>query len=203
MKAFFLTLCAILIVSCSGEGKKKRGVDYEKFKAEVTLTPEQEKGYDEITGRYQKQSEQNFEAAKAQGGQMDRVALAIKSEEMRANQAQEMAKVLDPAQMEKFNTYVEKNSRKRPRYTNQLLEQIKNEAQLSDDQFAMLNAANDAFEKSFNDAHDVYHGNTELAKEYWIKLDNQRKEALKKAFTPEQHAKYLEVVKGQQYKGRE
>lgn len=122
---------------------------------------------------------------------------------MRENQAQEMAKVLDPAQMEKFNAYVEKHSRKRPRYTNQLLDKIKTEAQLSDDQFAMLNAANDAFEKSFNDAHDVYHGNTELAKEYWIKLDNQRKDALKKAFTPEQHAKYLEIVKDQQYKGRE
>ena len=159
MKTFFLALLAFVIVSCSGEGKKKRGVDYQKFKTEVTLTPEQEKSYDEITGRYQKQAEQNFEAAKAQGGQMDRVALAIKSEEMREKQAEEMAKVLDPAQMEKFNTYVDKNSRKRPRYTNQLLEQIKTETQLSDDQFAMLNAANDAFEKSFNDAHDVYHGN--------------------------------------------
>ena len=164
MKTFFLALLAFVIVSCSGEGKKKRGVDYQKFKTEVTLTPEQEKSYDEITGRYQKQAEQNFEAAKAQGGQMDRVALAIKSEEMREKQAEEMAKVLDPAQMEKFNTYVDKNSRKRPRYTNQLLEQIKTETQLSDEQFAMLNAANDAFEKSFNDAHDVYHGNTEMAR---------------------------------------
>lgn len=203
MKAFFLTLLAFLIVSCSGEGKKKRGVDYAKFKSEVTLTPEQEKSYDEITTRYQKQAEQNFEAAKAQGGQMDRVALAIKSEEIREKQAQEMAKVLDPTQMEKFNTYVDKNSRKRPRYTNQLLEQIKTETQLSDEQYAMLNAANDAFEKSFNDAHDVYHGNTEMAKEYWNKFDSQRKEALKKAFTSEQHAKYLEIVKDQSFKGRE
>lgn len=122
---------------------------------------------------------------------------------MREKQAEEMAKVLDPAQMEKFNTYVDKNSRKRPRYTNQLLEQIKTETQLSDDQFAMLNAANDAFEKSFNDAHDVYHGNTEMAREYWTKFDNQRKQALKKVFTPEQHAKYLEIVKDQSFKGRE
>ena len=56
---------------------------------------------------------------------------------------------------------------------------------------------------SFNDAHDVYHGNTEMAKEYWNKFDSQRKEALKKAFTPEQHAKYLEIVKDQSFKGRE
>ena len=49
MKAFFLTLLAFLIVSCSGEGKKKRGVDYAKFKSEVTLTPEQEKYLEDFT----------------------------------------------------------------------------------------------------------------------------------------------------------
>ncbi|KQM55237.1 hypothetical protein [Chryseobacterium sp. Leaf201] len=190
-----------LVVSCSGENKK-RGTDYSKFKTEVTLTPEQEKSYDEITAKYQKQSEQNFEAAKAQGGQMDRVALGIKSEELKARQAEEMAKVLDAGQMEKFNKFVDENSRKRPRYDNQLLNKIKTELQLSDDQFAMLNAANDAFEKSFNDAHDVYHGNNDLAKEYWEKFDNQRKEALKKVFTPEQYTKFLAIVKDQQFKGR-
>lgn len=205
MKNFKTLVLAVslgaLVFSCSKENKK-RGADYAKFKTEVTLTPEQEKSYDEITARYQKQSEQNFEAAKAQGGQMDRVALGIKGEELRAKQAEEMSKVLDASQMEKFNKFVDENSRKRPRYNNQVLDKIKTELQLSDDQFAMVNAANDAFEKSFNDAHDVYHGNNDLAKEYWEKFDVQRKEAIKKVLTPEQNTAFLELVKDQQFKAR-
>lgn len=191
----------VFVISCSGENKK-RGTDYSKFKTEVTMTADQEKKYDEIISNYQKQSAQNFEAAKAQGGKMDRVALGIKGEELRAKQAVEMSEVLDAGQMEKFNQFVDANSRKRPRYDNQLLEKIKTGLQLSADQFAMLNAANDAFEKSFNDAHDVYHGNGDLAKEYWQKFDHQRKKALKKVFSPEQYEKFLDIVKDQEFKGR-
>jgi hypothetical protein len=201
-KSFFVTALALVVMSCSKEGKK-RGVDYAKFKSEVTMTPEQEKSYDEITAKYQNLSTQNFEAAKAQGGQMDRVALGIKGEELRAKQSEEMATVLDAPQMDKFNQFVEANSRKRPRYNNDLLEKIKTELALSEDQFAMLNAANDAFEKSFNDAHDIYHGNNDLAKEYWTKLDTQRKEAVKGVFSPEQNQKFLDLVKDQKLKERE
>lgn len=205
MKNIKTTIAALVlgvfVISCSGENKK-RGTDYSKFKTEVTMTPEQEKSYDEIISKYQKQSEQNFEAAKSQGAKMDRVALGIKGEELRAKQAEEMSTVLDSRQMEKFNKFVDANSRKRPRYNNQLLDKIKTSLQLSEDQFTMLNAANDAFEKSFNDAHDVYHGNNDLAKEYWEKFDHQRKEALKKVFTPEQYVKFVDIVKDQEFKGR-
>ena len=202
MKSFFAAALALVVMSCSKEGKK-RGVDYAKFKSEVTMTPEQEKSYDEITKKYADLGAQNFEAAKAQGGQMDRVALGIKGEELRAKQSEEMAKVLDAPQMDKFNQFVEANSRKRPRYNNELLEKIKTELALSEDQFAMLNAANDAFEKSFNDAHDIYHGNNDLAKEYWTKLDTQRKEAVKGVFSPEQNQKFLNIVKDEKLKERE
>lgn len=202
MKSFFAAALALVVMSCSKEGKK-RGVDYAKFKTEVTMTPEQEKSYDEITKKYADLGAQNFEAAKAQGAQMDRVALGIKGEELRAKQSEEMAKVLDAPQMDKFNQFVEANSRKRPRYNNELLEKIKTELALSEDQFAMLNAANDAFEKSFNDAHDIYHGNNDLAKEYWTKLDTQRKEAVKGVFSPEQNQKFLDLVKDEKLKERE
>ncbi|WP_276875749.1 hypothetical protein [Chryseobacterium joostei] len=190
----------VVTLSCSGD--KKKGVDYNQFKTEVKLTPEQEKSFDEITTKYQQLQEQNFQAAKAQGGNMDRVALGIKGEELRAQQAIEMAKVLDVPQMEKFNKFVDENSRKRPRYDNALLEKIKAEAQLSEDEFKMVNAANDAFEKAFNDAHDVYHGNNDLAKKYWEKFDAQRKAAIQKALTPEHFTKFEEIVKDVQFKGR-
>ncbi|WP_106916821.1 hypothetical protein [Chryseobacterium aurantiacum] len=200
IKTVAVAFATFLVVSCSGD--KKKGVDYNQFKTEVKLTPEQEKSFDEITTKYQQLQEQNFQAAKAQGGNMDRVALGIKGEELRAQQAIEMAKVLDAPQMEKFNKFVDENSRKRPRYDNALLEKIKAEAQLSEDEFKMVNAANDAFEKAFNDAHDVYHGNNDLAKEYWEKFDAQRKAAIQKALTPEHFTKFEEIVKEVQFKGR-
>lgn len=200
IKTVAVAFATLLVVSCSGD--KKKGVDYNQFKTEVKLTPEQEKSFDEITTKYQQLQEQNFQAAKAQGGNMDRVALGIKGEELRAQQAIEMAKVLDAPQMEKFNKFVDENSRKRPRYDNALLEKIKAEAQLSEDEFKMVNAANDAFEKAFNDAHDVYHGNNDLAKEYWEKFDAQRKAAIQKALTPEHFTKFEEIVKEVQFKGR-
>lgn len=201
LKTVFLALIlGAATISCSGD--KKKGVDYNQFKTEVKLTTEQEKSFDEITAKYQQLQEQNFQAAKAQGGNMDRVALGIKGEELRAQQAIEMAAVLDAPQMEKFNKFVDENSRKRPRYDNALLEKIKAEAQLSEDEFKVVNAANDAFEKAFNDAHDVYHGNNDLAKEYWEKFDAQRKAAIQKALTPEHYAKFGEIVKDVQFKGR-
>ena len=201
IKTLFLALAlGAVTISCSGD--KKKGIDYNQFKAEVKLTTEQEKSFNEITAKYQQLQEQNFQAAKAQGGNMDRVALGIKNEELRAQQSLEMAKVLDAPQMEKFNRFVDENSRKRPRYDNVLLEKIKAEAQLSEEEFKVVNAANDAFEKAFNDAHDVYHGNNDLAKEYWEKFDAQRKAVIQKALTPEHYTKFEEIVKDVQFKGR-
>lgn len=202
MKSFFVAMVALVVMACSKEGKK-RGADYAKFKTEVTMTPEQEKSYDEITEKYSNLATQNYEAAKAQGGKMDRVALSVRAEDLRAKQSEEMSKVLDALQMDKFNEFVDANSRKRPRYTNDLLDKIKTELALSEDQFVMLNAANDAFEKSFNDAHDIYHGNDDLAKEYWTKFDILRKEAVKGVFSPEQNQNFLELVKDQKLKERE
>ncbi|SHM36968.1 hypothetical protein [Chryseobacterium polytrichastri] len=195
--AFVLNL---LFVACSGD--KKKGIDYNQFKTKVTLSPEQVKSFDEITVKYQKLQEQNFQAAKGQGGTMDRVGLSIKNEELRNQQSLDMAKVLDADQLQKFNAFVDENSRKRPRYDNALLERIKTEAGLSEEEFTMVNAANDAFEKAFNDAHDVYHGNNDLAKEYWEKFDAQRKLAIQKALSPEHYAKFENIVKEVQFKGR-
>ncbi|WP_434980126.1 hypothetical protein [Daejeonia sp. YH14] len=196
-----IVLAAFMLAACSKE-KQKRSIDFGDFKKEVKLSADQEKSFDAITTKYQELQKQNFEAAKAQGGKMDRVALGIKNEELRTQQAEEMSKVLDTRQMEQFNKFVDEHSRKRPRYDNALLEKIKTEAGLTDEEFAIVNAANDAFERSFNDAHDVYHGNNDLAKEYWTKFNGQRKEAIKQALPAGKYEKYLNIVKDVQFKAR-
>ena len=65
---------------------------------------------------------------------------------------------------------------------------------LTDEQAAMLDAVNKAFEKAYYDAHDIYHGNAELAKEYWNKFDAERKAALRTVFNEQQYAQYLQLV---------
>ena len=200
---FFLAAAFSLttLVACKKE-QKRGSIDYTEVKTELQLDQTKEKQFDEITAKYKKMQQDNYENAKAQGN-MDRVALGIKNEELRKSQSEEMAKILSPEQLQKFNTFVDQKSRKRPRYDDELLAKIKTEAALDEKQFDMLNAANNAFEKAFSDAHDIYHGNTELAKEYWVKFDNQRKAAVKTVLSPEQNAKFLEIVKDQQFKGRE
>ena len=181
--------------------KKRKPLDFAPVKAELKLDTEKEKQFDEITAKFQKMREESFQAAK-QSGKMDRVALGIKNEEITKQQAEEMSKVLNSEQMEIFNKFVDENSRKRPRYNDELLAKIQKEAQLSDEQMKVVNAANDSFEKSFNDAHDVYHGNNDLAKEYWEKFDTQRKAVIKKTLSSEQYTKFEEVVKEVNFKPR-
>lgn len=177
-----------------GHNHKRKPLDFSPVKEQLKLDAEKQKQFDEITAKYQKIREENYKAAK-QSGKMDRLALMIKGEELTKQQAEEMAKILSPEQMEVFNKFVDENSRKRPRYTNELLAKIQKEIGLSEEQMKVVNAANDAFEKSFIDAHDVYHGNNDLAQEYWDKFDAQRKSVIEKTLTPEQFKKFQELTK--------
>lgn len=177
-----------------GHNHKRKPLDFSPVKEQLKLDAEKQKQFDEITAKYQKIREENYKAAK-QSGKMDRLALMIKGEELTKQQAEEMAKILSPEQMEVFNKFVDENSRKRPKYTNELLTKIQKEIGLSEEQMKVVNAANDAFEKSFIDAHDVYHGNNDLAQEYWDKFDAQRKSVIEKTLTPEQFKKFQELTK--------
>ena len=204
-------LASATVISCQKENKqdahksepkteeksqnnKRKPLDFSPVKAELKLDKEKEAQFDEITAKYQKLREETYGASK-KGEKVDRLTLFTKFEELTKLQVEEMSKVLTPEQMPVFNKFVDENTRKRPRYNNELLAKIEKEAGLSADQMKTLNAANDAFEKAFMDAHDVYHGNNELAKEYWDKFDTQRKAVIQKTLTPEQYKKFEEVVK--------
>lgn len=184
----------------SKEGKKRRALDFSPLKSELNLDAEVEKQFDEIVAKYQTIRSENYETAK-KSGKVDRVALGIKNEELNKQQAEEVAQILTAEQLDKFNKFVDENSRKRPRYNDELLTKIQNEVGLSDEQMKLVNAANDAFEKAFHEAHDIYHGNKELAGEYWEKYDAQRKSAIQKSLTPEQFAKFEEIVKDIKFMG--
>ena len=118
-----------------------------------------------------------------------------KMDELRNQQSTEMATILNEAQMKQYEAFTAQNSRRRPGYSVELINRIKSELQLDASQSQMLEAVNRAFEKSYHDAHDFYHGNGELAAEYWKKYDEERKKALKQVFTETQFEQYLEIVK--------
>src|SRR5690606_1074805 len=197
-----LSLAASLLFTSCKKEEKRRGIDYNEIKPELALTSEQEKQFDEIVAKYQKIAEESRAAATADGAKPDRVEMFKKNEERMKLQNAEMSKILTEAQMQKYADFVAKNSRKRPRYDDELLAKIKTELDMSAEQASMLEAANDAFERAYQDAHDFYHGNVELAKEYWEKYDAERKNALKQVLSEEQYEKFEELVKDQGYKSR-
>lgn len=191
IKALFSFALVMLVMACSKEGKK-RMADYSIIQKELNLEGEKSAAFKAITDKYD-EARKSFRATL--GEHPDRVTLFSKYEEFQASQDQEVALLLTPEQMEKYKKFVDENTRKRPRYNNETLALIQSKAQLDESQMQVVNAANDAFEKSYSDAHDLYHGNPELGKEYWAKFDAQRKAAIKSVLTPEQNAAYLEVVK--------
>ncbi len=200
LKSLFIAFAAsAVIIACKGENTK-RGADYEKFKTEMNFTGEKATNFVAITQKYDAERKAVRESM---GEHPDRVTLFTKFEEIQKKQDAEVQQVLTADEFAKYNEFVAKNTRKRSRYNDELLAKIQTEAGLDENQMQVVNAANNAFEKAFSDAHDVYHGNTELAREYWGKFDAQRKAAIQKALTPEQYVKFEETVKDVGYKGRE
>lgn len=196
--AILVVATTLLLVSCKKEENRRRGIDYNQIKPELTLSEEQEKQFDKVVAKYQTIAEQSRAAATADGAKPDRVEMFKKMEERTKLQNEDMKAFLNEAQYEKYADFVDKNARKRPRYNDELLATIKTELALDAQQATMLEATNDAFEKAYQDAHDLYHGNGELAKEYWQKYDTERKNALKQVFSEEQYTQFLELVKEQQ-----
>ncbi|MDO4224336.1 MAG: hypothetical protein Q4C75_00385 [Bergeyella zoohelcum] len=191
-------LVSAVLVACGGDNKKK-GADYSIIKTELKLEGDKAKKFDEIVAKYEAQ---RTETRKAMGEKPDRVALFKKMEEFQKQQDDEVAKLLTADELQKYKKFVDENTRKRPRYNDELLAKIKTEVALTDEQMQTVNAANDAFEKMYHDAHDIYHGNPDLAKEYWEKFDAQRKEAIKGVLSPEQYQKFTEVVKDVKFVSR-
>ncbi|MBF5026801.1 hypothetical protein [Planobacterium oryzisoli] len=195
MKTLKFLLTATLLFtlfSCSDKGGKRKTADYSLVKKELNLQGETATKYDAITSKYDQERKAFRET---QGEKPDRVVLFSKMEEIQKKQDGEIAALLNAEQMKVYERFVEKNTRKRPRYNDALLARIENEAGLDQTQMQVVNAANNAFEKAYHEAHDVYHGNNDLAAEYWTKYDTQRKAAIEKALTPEQYAAFLTVVK--------
>lgn len=220
MKNLQLTIITLftllLITSCQGNGKqseksiavtkssdsvstnqsnRRRGPDYQALKQELQLTAEQEKQYDALLEKYRGIQEAGRTAWTSADGKVDRMTMFEKMDELRKQQSAEMATILNEAQMKQYETFTEQNSRRRPGYSEELINRIKSELQLDASQTQMLEAVNKAFEKSYHDAHDFYHGNGELAREYWNQYDAERKKALKQVFNETQYEQYLEIVK--------
>ena len=213
----FISLFALLMItSCQGNGKqsekstavteksdrmstnqstRRRGPDYQALKQELQLTGDQEKQYDALLEKYRGIQEAGRTDWTGADGKVDRMTMFEKMDELRKQQSAEMATILNEEQMKQYEAFTAQNSRRRPGYSVELINRIKSELQLDASQSQMLEAVNRAFEKSYHDAHDFYHGNGELAAEYWKKYDEERKKALKQVFTETQFEQYLEIVK--------
>lgn len=198
MKKLLLLSSLVLafITACNKtEEPKKRGLDYDQLKKELSLNADQVTKFDEIATKFKTIAEESKAATTGEGGKMDRVAFFSKLEEIYKQQGLEMAQLLNVDQMKIYENFMENNTRKRPRYNDELLAKIKTELAMNDEQAKVLEAANNAFEKEFMDAHDIYHGNEKLAMEYHEKFDAQRRNAIESVLNEDQITKFRELIK--------
>lgn len=199
-KIIFIFLIVACIASCKKDQNEKRGIDFGAIASEMNLSEEKEKQYKDIVTKYAKQRDEIMATAKRD--KSSTTATMNKLQNVLKNQTQEVSAILDVNQMKVYNKLVEKIRKMRnPGYTKELITKIVSDLGLSEDQAKMLNVANKAFEKSYIDAHDYYHGNNEAAKEYWNRFDIERKNAIKTVLTKEQYQQFLEIVKDFSFKG--
>lgn len=195
-----LLLITVTITSCKQERKKGR-FDFTKVKTELNLTEEQEIKFDEILQKNAKIREESFATAK-EGGKMDRSAMMEIMQGLIKNQNAEISTILNPEQTVIYNKFAKKMaSFGKSGYDDEFISELNTSLELDENQLKMLIAVNKAFEKSYSNAHDYYHGNAEAAKEYWNKYDIERQKALKQVFKEEQYTKYLKLAKEHSFKG--
>ena len=202
LKITLLLLIALVFTSCKKEESKKRGrFDFSAVKTELNLTPEQVVKFDAIIEKHTKIRQESFAAAK-EGGKMDRSAMMNKMQDLMKTQNKEVLTILNPEQIETYNTFAKKMARfGKSGYTDEFIAELNTKLELNEEQSKMLTAVNKAFEKSYSNAHDYYHGNAEAAKEYWNKFDEERQNALKQVFSEEQFATYMELSKEHAFQG--
>lgn len=188
---------AVLLSSCSEEGKPKRKrVDVKEIKPSLNLSAEQELKFDAVVEKYNKAKEasRNIEG-------IDRATRFAKYRELVKKQNAEILAILNIEQQLVYEEFSKKLVRGRSGYNEDLIAKINTELALDSLQSKMLVAVNNTFEKSYVNAHDYYHGNGEAAREYWNKFDEERKKALQTVFSQEQYAKYLDIVNEYGFRG--
>ncbi|GAF02435.1 hypothetical protein [Saccharicrinis fermentans] len=194
-----ISMLVLSMLACSSE-KGKRGPDYAVVKKELGLNAEQEKQFDNITEAYQKKREETFAAARS-AGNMNREAVMAQMKQIFADQGEEIHKILNKEQFEKYADFMENNIPGKAGYTKKILAQIKSELQLTEEQYEIVLAVDQAFEKSYVNAHDKYHGDHKAAKAYWMQFDKNRKDAIKNILNEEQYNQYLKIVQEVSFRG--
>ncbi|KXX67582.1 hypothetical protein [Flammeovirga sp. SJP92] len=201
MKKLVVLLMAVtLFFSCSEE-KRRRGIDFSKLKAELNLTDAQVEKYDAVVASSDEERQKQMEEMKA-SGKMNRKGFMKIMKTSYTKQEAAFKDFLNEEQQVLVHEFIKKNMPGQSDYSDELKAEIIQTLALDSAQTVKYKAVNQAFAKAFRDAHDHYHGNGEAANMYWNQFNEDRKTALQKIFTEEQYAQYLELIKKENYRGK-
>src|SRR5690625_6542728 len=99
------------MISCAKEEgqKKRRGIDFDALKTELTLNEEQEKKFDAITADIQKAIEESRASSMGEDGKLNRVKFFADMETIYNKHAELAAEILDENQIDIYKDYMDKN----------------------------------------------------------------------------------------------
>jgi Arc/MetJ family transcription regulator len=196
-----ILLISIFCFSCNKEKKNRMQLDFDKVKSELQLTGAQEKQYDASVIAYNNDRKQQFEDLKSSGkGKGNKKAFKKIIKTSYQEQEAKMSSFLNANQASILHEYIKKNMPGQSDYSDELKQEVITTLSLDSIQTVKYKAVNDAFKKSFRDAHDHYHGNSEAANMYWNQFNDDRTAFLKKVFSEEQFQQYLKVVAKEDYR---
>ncbi|WP_044212989.1 hypothetical protein [Flammeovirga sp. OC4] len=202
MKKILIILATITVLfSCSEEKVKKSGMDFEKLKLELNLSVEQTLKYDEIIKFFDEDRASLLADLEASGNdsKKERNKLLRVSYQY---QEHVLENILNEEQKVITHEFIKRYMPGVVDYSDELKAEVIETLSLDSAQVDQYLAINNAFVKSFHDAHDKFHGNRQTASMYWNQFNESRKYALKKVFSEEQYAQYIELTMKESYRGQ-
>ncbi|NME68016.1 hypothetical protein [Flammeovirga aprica] len=202
MKKILIILATITVLfSCTEEKTKKSGMDFEKLKLELNLTVEQTLKYDEIIKYFEEDRSSLLKDLEATGNNSKKEKNKLLQISYQY-QEHVLENILNEEQKVIAHEFIKRYMPGVVDYSDELKAEVIETLALDSGQVEQYLAINNAFVKAFHDAHDKFHGNRQTASMYWNQFNDSRKSALKKLFSEEQYAQYIELTMKESYRGQ-
>ncbi|KXX70441.1 hypothetical protein AVL50_08770 [Flammeovirga sp. SJP92] len=176
-------------------------MDFEKLKLELNLSVEQTLKYYEIIKYFEEDRASLLKDLEATGNDSKKEKNKLLQISYQY-QEHVLENILNEEQKIIAHEFIKRYMPGVVDYSDELKAEVIETLALDSVQVEQYLAINNAFVKAFHDSHDKFHGNKQTASMYWNQYNESRKYALKKLFSQEQYAQYIELTTKESYRGQ-